>query len=461
MHQRSLGIAVSVSLGLVSGCGDSTDNPDFGTGESASATDGSASASATGSTTGASDTASGGQTTGASDSDSGTTATAGTTTATATSGGTTQGSTGGASSTGASTTGGSTGGVTAGSTSGASGGSTSGGSTSGGSTSGGTTAAGSTGGQPPKMCAPVVPGIEMCMAPGDHIVCDDDDDPFHAIGLNCPGVPGNSTPIYNEILTANDDETWYTITQFGSSNLWQPKEGNRMLIMSTGTLDAPDGNGVLTQAAGVTENLFVGMNRNKTKNMDNQQLPAPMNAVDGSGGTPFMDCDCVNDCSDTLEAQWDLGENKANDLIWFRFDLAVPAGTYGYEFDFAWFSSEYPEWVGSKYNDVFVVWSTSETYTGNITFINDQPLTVTALENEMQYKENSNQLDGTGFEGVGGATGWFTAQGSVAPGELFTLAWAVFDMGDEVLDTAILVDNFKWTCEGCKPEEDGCGIIPQ
>jgi hypothetical protein len=270
-------------------------------------------------------------------------------------------------------------------------------------------------------------------------------------------------------LHHNDATTIHTIEQFGSAMngndpQWKPQEGNKMLIISTGTLDDPN-NGVLTQDPGVTHMLNLGPNRNKTKNPDNQKLPLPMHAENGSGGMPFSDCDCVNDCSDTLWDQWVLGDEKANDLLWFTFELNVPGGTYGYEFDFAWFSAEYPEWVDTKYNDVFVVWSTSESYTGNITFINDQPLTVTALKNDMKYGPDHAALAGTGFDGsdeYGGATGWYTALGSASPYETFSLTWAIFDMGDNVLDTAVLIDNWRWSCGGCIPsDEDSCGIKPQ
>jgi hypothetical protein len=304
----------------------------------------------------------------------------------------------------------------------------------------------------------------MCEAPGLHLVCDDDGDPFHAIGLDCPGDQFDSTPIFDSTFMANDPDSWAVITQFGDDPMWSPIEGTHMLIIGTGTLESPDGNGVLTQAMGYTEQLQQMMNDNKNGNPDNQQLPDPMQPVDGSnmgqGGTPFEDCDCVNDCSDTLQSQWALGDEKANDLLWFQFEVSVPGGTYGFEFDFAFFSAEYPEWVDTQYNDVFAVWSNSETYTGNITFIDDQPLTVTALQNEMQYGPNSQALDGTGFDGVGGGTGWYTAIASAAPYEMLQLTFAIFDMGDSVLDTAALLDNWRWSCTGCLPGED-CGITPQ
>ena len=244
----------------------------------------------------------------------------------------------------------------------------------------------------------------------------------------------------------------------------------KLLIISTGTLVDPDNQGAVVLEP---ESGEIGTDNGNADNVNN--LPNPIEPQDGSGGVPFEDCDGQNDCSDTLEAQWNLGESTANDLIWFKFDIEVPEEAEGYKFDFAFFSTEFPEWVDTQYNDIFVVWSTSETYTGNVTFINGQPLTVTALENEIQFTGDDPELAGTGVDGVGGgpmgqgmmepvggSTGWFTATGSAVPNATFTLAWALFDMGDSFYDTTVVLDAFRWDCEGCIPSEvDGCGIEPQ
>ena len=38
----------------------------------------------------------------------------------------------------------------------------------------------------------------------------------------------------------------------------------------------------------------------------------------------------------------------------------------------------------------------------------------------------------------------------------------IADMGDGVLNTSVLLDNFRWDCKGCIPSEvDDCGIQPQ
>ena len=119
-----------------------------------------------------------------------------------------------------------------------------------------------------------------------------------------------------------------------------------------------------------------------------------------------------------------------------------------------------------------ILWQISEIYTGNVTFITDmnnnpRPLTVTALaqNNLMKYRGNKNpkdpQLNGTGFQDNGG-TGWATVKGPAKPQETLTLAWTVFDKADTILDTALLIDNWKWDCVGCVPSEvDSCGVQPQ
>jgi hypothetical protein len=52
-------------------------------------------------------------------------------------------------------------------------------------------------------------------------------------------------------------------------------------------------------------------------------------------------------------------------------------------------------------------------------------------------------LDGTGFEGHG-STGWLVTHSKVTPGEEMTLRLAIWDMSDHVLDSTVLVDNFRF-----------------
>jgi hypothetical protein len=299
-----------------------------------------------------------------------------------------------------------------------------------------------------------------------YISCDaTSDDPFKSMGLNCSNDPTVTIPITNESFTALDPLTWRVVTSYGDAlgctgdPIWVPTEGDRMLLVSTGHLADPDINGNVSLPSGITQ-PGQGLNMNP----DGQtSLPGGMEVANGSnmgmGGTPFLDCDGVGDCSDTLQGQWNIGNGQANDLLWFEFDVQVPQGVEGYAFDFAWFSSEFPEYVNTEFNDVVVWWADGMSYTGNVAFIDQQPLTVTALAPYVQFGQTSPRLSGTGYENVGGATGWFRARGSAVGGESLHIAFALFDMADTAYDTAMLLDNFRWECQGCmatNPED--CGV---
>jgi hypothetical protein len=309
---------------------------------------------------------------------------------------------------------------------------------------------------------------ELCEAPGNLLSCDaDTTDPFQAIGLNCPGGPDEMIPIFNTLFESPNSNAWRVARQYGTyidpntnQPIWSPKEGEQFLMISTGVIAQPDANGVVTMTS---------PNSTNNGNPSFVPMPAPMNPARGSnngaGGTPFVGCDGIGDCSDSIQAQWTQGGGQARDLLWFQFELEVPGGTHGFNFDFAYFSREFPTFIGGTFNDMFVVWSSSEAYTGNLCFVNDKPCTVTGLggtsQNPQQtYKSNAPELAGTGFE-PNGATGWYQAKAAAAPGETLQLTWAVFDMGDAIYDTLVIIDNFRWDCEGCVPSEvNPCGIEP-
>jgi hypothetical protein len=44
----------------------------------------------------------------------------------------------------------------------------------------------------------------------------------------------------------------------------------------------------------------------------------------------------------------------------------------------------------------------------------------------------------------GGSTGWLSTTAPIQPGEDVTLRFVIFDEGDGVLDSAVLIDNFQW-----------------
>jgi cysteine-rich repeat protein len=346
-------------------------------------------------------------------------------------------------------------------------------------------------------CTMFVPA--SCQAPPEYVVCDsainladktDKTNAHKAMGI-CNDNPANSVQITNFDFQSNNNAAWQVAKGFGSYTydndmdpatpnklLYSPREGDAFLMVSTGVIKAPDAQGVVTE--GVNTQGGNGLNNNDQSNA----LPPPfryeVGSNEGVGGTPFQKCDGVKDCSDTLQAQWLDGNSNPNDKLWFSFKTKVPAGTYGYNFDFVFCSSEWPFWVDSQYNDLLIAYQVDpsaddpmadppiDPYTGNVTFIPDPnnmekglPLTITALDPYLGgagYSGNEPQLNGTGFE-TNACSDWFTAKGGVQPGAEVTIGFFIADMGDSSLATMAILDNFRWDCEGCIPSEvDDCGV---
>ena len=310
-------------------------------------------------------------------------------------------------------------------------------------------------------------GEEACAAPGLLLVCDDvDADPFHALGLGCELAPENTIPIANNQFKSQ--KVAYRVARgFGTAVdpnapdklLFRPREGERFLVISTGEVAALDPDGMLVEVDPQYDN------DNNFNADDPDALPAPMSPEVGSnfgkGGAPGMNCDGIHDCSDSIFPNWTLGNGDPNDLLWTSFEVDVPGGTHGFGFDVAFFSSEYPEFEGKQFNDMFIGWSSSEAYTGNVTFFNDQPFTVTTLGPEMKssgFVADDAELAGTGFEGHG-STGWVTINAPAVPGETLTFALAIMDMGDSSKATLAVIDNWHWSCVGCVTEaaDPACG----
>ncbi len=346
-------------------------------------------------------------------------------------------------------------------------------------------------------CTVFVPA--SCQAPAEYVVCDsninladkaDKSNAHKAMGI-CNDTPANSVQITGFDFKSNNNAAWQVAKGFGSyvydndmdpntpdKLLYSPREGDTFLIISTGVVKAPNAQGIVVENANSQGGN--GGNNNDQGNL----LPPPfryeVGSNNGAGGTPFQQCDGVKDCSDTLQAQWIKGGQDPNDKLWFTFKTKVPAGTFGYTFDFVFCSSEWPSWVNTTFNDLLIAYQVDpsaddpnqdppvDPYTGNVTFIPDPndpkkglPLTITALDPYLKgpgFSGNEPQLKGTGFE-TNACSDWFTAKGGVQPGAEVTIGFFIADMGDTALATAAILDNFRWDCEGCIPSEvDDCGV---
>ncbi|MFH2007875.1 MAG: choice-of-anchor L domain-containing protein [bacterium] len=162
-----------------------------------------------------------------------------------------------------------------------------------------------------------------------------------------------------------------------------------------------------------------------------------------------------------------------NDLTLLRVRLKAPTNAQGFAFDFVFFSSEYPDFVCSKYNDTFTAVVIDEPLLsgGAATNISRDGYgsEITVNSAFFEYPPYwSLDISGTGY-GVGPAvtwcendpvpgcsvpapcptiagstTGWLRTYSPVSAGGEITLVLSVHDEEDNILDSAVVVDNFRW-----------------
>jgi hypothetical protein len=149
----------------------------------------------------------------------------------------------------------------------------------------------------------------------------------------------------------------------------------------------------------------------------------------------------------------------ANDGMALELVIRAPTNAKSLYFDFNFFTTEFPQWVCKNYNDFFVALLDSQA-TGtppnkNISFdkgknpvsVNNSLLEVCQAQSaggkNFACAMGTNQLLGTGFEGHA-ATGWLQTSAPIVPGEEITLRFAIWDAVDEIWDSTVLIDNFRW-----------------
>ncbi|MFH2007784.1 MAG: MopE-related protein [bacterium] len=221
----------------------------------------------------------------------------------------------------------------------------------------------------------------------------------------------------------------------------------------------------------------------------------PVTTRDGSGadGWPLENCQFLilaSGAAKNLQPQGgmesDLGIYNAqdpapipdgqdiNDLTQFELRLRVPGNAKGFSFDFIFFSVEYPEFVCSVFNDTFYALVIDEPalnggartnisfdqegneITVNNGFFEYPPywsldITGTAYEHPESYTPGCNDDPSIGCVAPnpcpayqGSTTGWLRTTSPATPGAEITIIFSIHDEGDNILDSAVIIDNFRW-----------------
>ena len=266
--------------------------------------------------------------------------------------------------------------------------------------------------------------------------------------------------------------------RFGSGVL--PQGGVNMVLLSTGA------------AAGIGDV--------DPPYQDFQNTPGdPLNSVGNDTQSPFPP-DFATTAADLPNAPGcpppDPEVNVALDPIMLTLTIRVPTNAKSFTLASNFFSSEFPEYTCSEFNDFFVVLLDS-TYQGSPANPPDKNLAV-YTNNNMSYPVGVNlasgntglftqcvngsvgcaslfgpqgmistctstaQLVGTGLDTAdagrcnqnslqGGGTGWLETSGNVTPGEIIKLRIAIWDTSDHILDSLAVVDGFRWSVDASQP----------
>ncbi len=257
-----------------------------------------------------------------------------------------------------------------------------------------------------------------------------------------------------------------------------PRDGVAMAILSTGTAAAP---GQINPSHVAFQ---IGLDTGTSS-----AAPAAWLAANGGVFPSPAGCPAAIDIA-------------AFNPVMLTFRIRAPGNARSFGLSAAFLSSEYPEWVCSVFNDFLVLLLDSQ-FVGapanpadkNLAIYHtpggDIPVGVNlafgdtglftqclngptgcasgAVPATTSSCTTTAGLAGTGMDvanppGVGGepgwcgasnlsggGTGWLQIRGNVVPGENFTLRIAIWDTGDGLYDSIVLLDDFRWSTDPAEP----------
>ena len=180
------------------------------------------------------------------------------------------------------------------------------------------------------------------------------------------------------------------------------------------------------------------------------------------------------------------------DSVALEVTIRVPSNATGYHFNSNFFTYEYPHYVCADFNDFFAVLQQRQAGDfenivydddGNLVSVNNSLLRACAPGQHggksFDCPEGRDPLMGTGYDGTaacgaedfdfpgleedaGGATGWLRTIAPAQGGEELTLRFAIWDTGDSILDSLVLIDGFTWETdpiENTTPQTDPDPLI--
>lgn len=256
---------------------------------------------------------------------------------------------------------------------------------------------------------------------------------------------------------------------FGPGN--SPRAGAAMVVLSTGAAAVP----------GQTNPPFVAFQPGLDTGT---QSAAPADWLAANGGIFPNAPGCPAASSST-----------AYNPVMLTLRIRVPSAVHSFRLNASFLSAEYPEYVCSAFNDLFVVLLDSG-FTGapanpadkniasyatsgnvypvgtNLAFGNTGLFTqcvngstgcaAGAIAGTTNTCASTSGLIGTSMDTpdpgmcdtnslTGGGTDWLVLRGNVVPGEIMQLRFALWDTADGQYDSVVLLDNFEWSTDVVTP----------
>jgi len=147
-----------------------------------------------------------------------------------------------------------------------------------------------------------------------------------------------------------------------------------------------------------------------------------------------------------------LDTNEGMDITRVHFRIKAPPKARCASFDFAFLSEEFPEFVGSKFNDSFTAQLNDPTYivdalSNTVTAPGNFAFDTTGQPIEVNSPFGWSAGTGTTYDGE---TPLLRATTPVTPRSTFDLYMSVADLGDSAWDSAVFLDNWSWSSDpGC------------
>ncbi|MEO6579058.1 MAG: Ig-like domain-containing protein [Candidatus Limnocylindria bacterium] len=165
-----------------------------------------------------------------------------------------------------------------------------------------------------------------------------------------------------------------------------------------------------------------------------------------SGDASLADDANVSESSGASNGGGNIRGDTDFDVTILRIDLVVPTGTNCLRLDFAFYSDEFPEFVGSGFNDAFIAeldastWATSgSAITAADNFAFDPDGNVISINSTGVTSMSAANAVGTTYDG---ATALLQAGTPITSGT-HSLYLSIFDQGDMGYDSAVFLDNLR------------------